>query len=168
MENLSKLDRMIISSLVDKHNCVSYKEIAEELNVTRQTVAKRIKRLMSRGVIKGFRCSIDYTKIGYSITAIILADVKEFNERTIREIQNWIKDKEENVLYWGTITGRWSIFMMAIFRSVEDLENFLMSGRENGPFSRTETSIVMHLYKTIDDWHLHFKNNHSRMRMGET
>lgn len=148
---LDKTDLKIIRRLI-QNGGISYKEIANELGITRQTVAKRIKRLFKKGVITSLHISVDYSKLGYPILALILADMKEFNKSSINKALEWANKQNKSILYWGTISGRWSIFLIAIFRDVLDIEKFLMESREKGIFSKTETSVIMHLYKTPKDW----------------
>jgi len=148
---LDKIDLMIIRKLIQNGN-TPYKNIADELGITRQTVAKRIKRLFEKGIITSLHISVDYSKLGYPILALILADMQEFSRESIQHALEWAEQQNQSILYWGTISGRWSIFLLAIFRDVLDMEKFLMESRERGIFSKTETSVVMHIYKTPKDW----------------
>ncbi len=151
MAELDEIDLHIISKLL-KDAQTPYKDIAKELNITRQTVAKRVKKLIKNGIITGMHCSVDYQKIGYPIMALILANMKAFTEDNIQSALKWAKDNNISILYWGTMTGRWDVFLIAIFRNVREMELFLMRSRENEIFETTETSIIMNLYRRPEEW----------------
>ena len=55
-------------------------EIAEKLNSSAATIAKRIKKLIKLGVIKGFRISTDYSKLGYQFYGAYIKLV-DYNKR---------------------------------------------------------------------------------------
>jgi len=148
---LDDADIYIIKKLLENAN-TSYKDIAKELNITRQTVAKRVKKLTKYGVLTGSHYSIDYEKIGYPIMALILANMTEFNSKSIRSALEWAHKNKISILYWGTITGSWAIMIIALFKTVGEMERFLMSAREEGIFAQTETSIIMNLYRTPESW----------------
>jgi len=151
MMKLDEIDLHIISRLL-KDAQTPYKEIAKELNITRQTVAKRVRKLLKNGIITGVHCVIDYQKIGFPIMALILANMKEFTEKTIQEALKWAKQNNVSILYWGTMTGRWDVFLIVIFRNVREMELFLMKSREMNIFENTETSIIMNLYRRPEEW----------------
>ena len=84
--------------------------------------------------------------------ALILANMKEFTEKTIQEALKWAKQNNVSILYWGTMTGRWDVFLIVIFRNVREMELFLMKSREMNIFENTETSIIMNLYRRPEEW----------------
>jgi Lrp/AsnC family transcriptional regulator, leucine-responsive regulatory protein len=64
----------------------STKAIAKDLNIPRATVHERIKRMMDRGVIKGFTVIPDYTKLGEPVTAFILVSFLSNSTISQREV----------------------------------------------------------------------------------
>ena len=50
----------------------STKAIAKDLAIPRATVHERIKRMLDKGVIKGFTAVPDYAKLGEPVTAFVL------------------------------------------------------------------------------------------------
>ena len=68
---LDDKDRAILNEL-EKDSRRSTKSIAKDLNIPRATVHERIRRMMERGIIKGFTVVPDFGKLGEPVTAFIL------------------------------------------------------------------------------------------------
>jgi Lrp/AsnC family leucine-responsive transcriptional regulator len=49
----------------------SFKSLAAEVGLTAPACAERVRRLKERGVIKGYRAEVDWTKLGFPISAVI-------------------------------------------------------------------------------------------------
>jgi transcriptional regulator, AsnC family len=139
---MDTVDRKLLIELL-KDSRVSLRKLAEEMNVSPATLHNRLFRLVQEGVIKGFTALIDYSKLGYTLTSIIMAKVDgkhlvEFE----REIANL-----DNVIAVYDIVGEYDVAVIAKFRSVEDLDNFLKSLLKNPKVERTHTSIVLNVVK---------------------
>ncbi|BCU71373.1 Lrp/AsnC family transcriptional regulator [Stygiolobus caldivivus] len=139
---IDTVDRKLLIELL-KDSRVSLRKLAEEMNVSPATLHNRLFRLVQEGVIKGFTALIDYSKLGYSLTSIIMAKVDgkhlvEFE----REIANL-----DNVILVYDIVGEYDVAIVAKFRNVEDLDNFLKSLLKNPKVERTHTSIVLNVVK---------------------
>ncbi|WP_049922300.1 Lrp/AsnC family transcriptional regulator [Halopiger djelfimassiliensis] len=68
---LDAIDREILYALQEEARNLSSSEIAERTDASSSTVRKRIQRLESEGVIKGYSANIDYTKSGYPIRMLL-------------------------------------------------------------------------------------------------
>jgi DNA-binding Lrp family transcriptional regulator len=64
-------DRVILHALQEDARNLSSDEIAERAGVAGSTVRKRIQRLESGGVIKGYSAEIDYQKSGYPLRMLL-------------------------------------------------------------------------------------------------
>ncbi|MEW6103939.1 MAG: hypothetical protein AB1630_09045 [bacterium] len=53
---------------IEKH---PFKRIAKELGISEKEVIEKIKNLKDEGIIRFFRASIDYRKIGYSVNVLL-------------------------------------------------------------------------------------------------
>jgi DNA-binding Lrp family transcriptional regulator len=139
---IDTVDRKLLIELL-KDSRVSLRKLAEEMNVSPATLHNRLFRLVQEGIIKGFTALVDYSKLGYTLTGIIMAKVDgkhlvEFE----REIANL-----DNVVAVYDIVGEYDVAVIAKFRSVEDLDNFLKSLLKNPKVERTHTSIVLNVVK---------------------
>jgi DNA-binding Lrp family transcriptional regulator len=68
---LDAVDREILHALQDEARNLSSSDIAERTDASSSTVRKRIQRLESEGIIKGYSANIDYTKSGYPIRMLL-------------------------------------------------------------------------------------------------
>ncbi|APW96852.1 transcriptional regulator [Halobiforma lacisalsi AJ5] len=68
---LDAVDQEILYALQEEARNLSSSEIAERTDASSSTVRKRIQRLESEGVIKGYSANIDYTKSGYPIRMLL-------------------------------------------------------------------------------------------------
>ncbi len=70
MDEYDELDKRIIE-LLCKSSQGSYRHFAKELGVHPTTLIQRIKNLESRGVITGYRASIDYMALGFDYMGVV-------------------------------------------------------------------------------------------------
>lgn len=82
---LDDKDRAILTEL-QKDARRSTKAIAKDLNIPRATVHERIKRMMDKGIIKGFTVVPDYSQLGEPVTAFILISFLPNNDVSQREL----------------------------------------------------------------------------------
>jgi len=67
---IDEADRKIIEALI-KDGRMSLKELAVVAGLSSPGVSERIRRLLERGIIRGFTADIDPKAIGYSLQAIV-------------------------------------------------------------------------------------------------
>lgn len=70
-EEIDDVDRAILYALQEDARNMSSGDIAERTGTSDSTVRKRIRRLESDGVIKGYSASIDYQKSGYPLRMLL-------------------------------------------------------------------------------------------------
>jgi len=70
-EEIDDTDREILYALQDDARNISSGEIAERTGTSGSTVRKRIQRLESEEVIKGYSADIDYQKAGYPLRMLL-------------------------------------------------------------------------------------------------
>jgi len=68
---LDDVDREILRALQEEARNLSSAEIAERTAASSSTVRKRIQRLESEGIIKGYSADIDYQKSGYPLRMLL-------------------------------------------------------------------------------------------------
>ncbi len=118
----------------------SSRKLAHELHVSSgNTIATRVKRLHSEGVLKGYHASVDFEKLGYGITAIteILVSKGKLLEME-REIA-----KLPGVCAVYDVTGEIDGIVIAKFHGREELSHFT-KGLLAMPFvERANTHVVL-------------------------
>ncbi|MCX8171399.1 MAG: Lrp/AsnC family transcriptional regulator [Candidatus Bathyarchaeota archaeon] len=78
--DIDDVDREIIRMLQEDAR-ISFKRIAEKLNLSEATIFTRVKKLLKKNVIKGFTAIVSPEKVGKNITAFVLinADPKKLH-----------------------------------------------------------------------------------------
>jgi Lrp/AsnC family transcriptional regulator, regulator for asnA, asnC and gidA len=138
--DLDPLDYKILKILVEDSN-LPYTEIGQRLDVSGGTVHVRMKKMESLGIVKGAQLLIDYSKIGWDITAFlgIYLDKSSLYEDVAKQLE--AIPEVVNIHY---TTGIYSIFAKIICRDTQHLREVLHDKiqRVSG-IQRTETFISL-------------------------
>ncbi|RLF15440.1 MAG: AsnC family transcriptional regulator [Thermoprotei archaeon] len=121
----------------------SLRDIAKELGLSPATVHNRVRRLIEEGVIKSFSPIIDYSKLGYDLTALILLQAEGSH---LVEVENEVA-KLENTCAVYDITGEFDIAVIARFKSRDALNKFIKRLLKIPHVKRTSTSMVLNVVK---------------------
>ena len=70
-EEIDDIDRAILYALQEDARNISSGDIAERAGTSGSTVRKRIQRLESDGVIKGYSAEVDYQRSGYPLRMLL-------------------------------------------------------------------------------------------------
>jgi Lrp/AsnC family transcriptional regulator, regulator for asnA, asnC and gidA len=138
--DLDDVDKKILSLLMENAN-TPYTEIAKKIHVSGGTVHVRMGKLEEMGVVTGSSLTIDYTKLGYDISAFlgIYLDKSSLYD----EVANQLKEIPEVVDAHYT-TGIYSIFAKIICRDTAHLRDILHDKIQKiGGIQRTETFISL-------------------------
>jgi DNA-binding Lrp family transcriptional regulator len=123
--SLSEKDLLLLEKLqVDCRK--SLKEIAKEVGMPMSTVHEKIKRFEKTGVIKSYRAMLNEKKLGFGVTAFIMASTKYFGGG--KNFQREIGEKVASlphVLETHTISGDWDLIIKVKFRNVHELGKFV-------------------------------------------
>jgi Lrp/AsnC family transcriptional regulator for asnA, asnC and gidA len=138
--DLDPLDYKILEILVANAN-LPYTEIGQRLDVSGGTVHVRMKKMESLGIVKGAQLLIDYSKIGWDISAFlgIYLDKSSLYEDVAKQLE--AIPEVVNIHY---TTGIYSIFAKIICRDTQHLREVLHDKiqRVTG-IQRTETFISL-------------------------
>ena len=141
-KKLDPVDLQIIRAL-EEDSRVSLRKLALKLALTPNILHNRIKNLEKEGIIRGYVPIVDATKMGYSLTAIIMIQVEGGH---LREIENEIA-KESNVLSVYDITGEFDAVVFAKFRDNASLNSFLKKLLSERFIKRTATLVALNAVK---------------------
>lgn len=139
---MDEVDLRIIEQLL-KDGRKSYREIARELGLSVATVHNRVKRLQAEGVIKGFAPIMDYSRLGFDLTALILLQAEGAHLVEVEE--EVAKLKEACAVY--DVTGEFDVAVVARFKSREALNRFIKRILKIPFVKRTSTSMVLNVVK---------------------
>ncbi len=139
---LDELDTKILK-LLSKNSKLSYRQIASFLNISTNTVIKRIRNLEKEGIIKRYTIEVNQEKIGYDLFAIIEITV---SKGKLVEVEKEIA-KKENVCAVYDVTGLTDAFIVAKFRNRKELNDFVKSLLSMPYIERTNTHLVLNIFK---------------------
>ncbi|WP_440059741.1 Lrp/AsnC family transcriptional regulator [Thermogladius sp. 4427co] len=139
---LDELDKMILE-ILREDSSKSLKEIAEKTSKPVSTIYDRIKKLVKLGIIKRFTIEIDYSKLGYTIKALILLNV---DGKHILEVESDIS-KHPNVEAVYDITGEFDVAVIASFKEIKELDEFVKWLLRHPYIRQSRTSIVFRISK---------------------
>ncbi|MDI9645832.1 MAG: Lrp/AsnC family transcriptional regulator [Archaeoglobales archaeon] len=142
MSKIDEIDLLILKELQEDAR-KSLKEIAERVGVAEGTVYNRINKMKKMGVIKKFIPVVDFSILGYDLTAVI-GVVAEGGH--LEEIEEQIA-KYKNVTAVYDVTGEFDILIVARFRDRESLDKFVkkIGGMKN--VTKTYTMLVLNVVK---------------------
>ncbi|MGZ4680498.1 MAG: Lrp/AsnC family transcriptional regulator, partial [Ilumatobacteraceae bacterium] len=119
---------------------ISWRELADTVNMAPSSVADRVRRLESSGAIRGYRANIDPASLGRNVRAVIDvslpagADPAEFEGRLSE------RDEVELALY---VTGPADYTVIVDCVGAEGLDAFIRWLKAEGGVARTESKFVL-------------------------
>ena len=150
-EAIDDVDRAILYALQEGARNTSSGDIAERTGTSDSTVRKRIQRLESDGVIKGYSAEVDYQRSGYPLRMLLYctASIPERGELLpkILEIDGVISVQE-------LVTGEQNLLVTAVGESDDDItpvaqelldmgltvaDEVLVRSHERTPFGRFDS-----------------------------
>ena len=112
------IDREILYALQEEARNLSSSEIADRTEASSSTVRKRIQRLESEGVIKGYSADVDYQESGYPLRMLLFctAPIPERGELidAILEIPGVVSVQE-------LVTGEENLLVTAVGETDDDI-----------------------------------------------
>jgi DNA-binding Lrp family transcriptional regulator len=139
---LDELDVLILERLL-KDSRKSLRSIAREIGTPTSTVHERVRRMVKMGIIKKFTAELDTKVLGMDVTALILVSVEG---AYITEVEKALSAFEQVIAVYD-ITGEFDVAVIAKFRSIDELNNFIKAVLKMPHVKRTVTSIAFNVVK---------------------
>ncbi len=139
---LDPADKIILRELLSDSR-KSIRRISRKIGIPSSTIYDRIKKLEKNRVIRKYTIVLDEKKLGYTVKALILINV---DGKKIREVEEEIA-RNPNVQVVLDITGEFDIAVIAVFRSIEELDKFVKSLLKMPAIRQTRTSIAFRTIK---------------------
>jgi DNA-binding Lrp family transcriptional regulator len=140
--DVDDIDRNIIR-LLQEDSRKSFNKIAESLGIAVGTAYNRVKTLEDKGILKGYTIIVDPTKLGYSLTALILIQA---DGRYLSEVEKELAKLDEVISIYD-ITGDYDIAVVARFMNRATLNSFIKSTLKMPHVSKTVTNVVLNVVK---------------------
>ena len=135
---LNETDMKILQVLLEDAR-FSSRQIAKRVGVSVGTVLSRIKRMEEDGLIKGYSVLMDHEKLGFELTVVMEITV---SKGRLVEMENEIA-KMSNVCSVYDVTGLTDAFLVAKFKSREELGRFTKRLLALPYIERTNTHVVL-------------------------
>lgn len=135
---LSETDIKILQILLEDAR-FSSRQIAKKVGVSVGTVLSRIKKMEEEGLIKGYSVIMNHEKLGYELTVVMEVTV---SKGRLIEMENEIA-KISNVCSVYDVTGLTDAFIVAKFKSREELGKFTKRLLSLPYIERTNTHVVL-------------------------
>ena len=142
MTDIDKTDVEIVKRL-EKEGRASFREIAEDLDVSEGTVYNRVKKMQKEGIIKGFSARSDSMKLGKDLVAVIGLRVDGGH---LVEVEQELA-KEEAVRCVYDVTGEYDAILIGRFETRTNLNDFVKNILSIDYVERTATHIVLNVVK---------------------
>jgi Lrp/AsnC family transcriptional regulator, regulator for asnA, asnC and gidA len=137
---IDNIDLRILALLMDNAD-IPYTDIAKKVFVSGGTVHVRMKKMEEMGIVKGSSLSIDYSKLGYDITAFlgIYLEKSSYYDQAANDLVNI--PEVVNVHY---TTGNYSMFVKLVCKDTNHLRQVLHDKIQKvSGIQRTETFISL-------------------------
>ncbi len=132
------LDTRLLAEL-QKDARRSNRQIAEALGVSASTVGARLKDLEERGVIRGYRATIDYGRLGLGLVAV--TRIKARGEALPRIVKALTEHPSLTHVY--EITGDFDVMVIGRFANETEMNREIKSMLGLPGIEGTNTSVVL-------------------------
>lgn len=119
MRKLDLVDRKILLEL-DTNARASFSEIGKKLNIGKNNVQYRIKRLVEDRVIKKFVTQFSLGKLGLSLGKIYL-QLAGLTKKTETELYDYLL-KDKRIIWVAKTEGRWDLMLGAYVQNIKQLD----------------------------------------------
>jgi Lrp/AsnC family transcriptional regulator for asnA, asnC and gidA len=137
---IDKTDYQILSLLLNDAS-IPFTDIAKKLNVSGGTIHVRMKKMEQMGIVKGTQLNIDFSKLGYDITAFIgiYLEKSSFYDQAAKGLM-----QIPEVVNLHYTTGNYSMFLKIVCRDTLHLREVLHDKLQKVQgIQRTETFISL-------------------------
>ncbi len=138
---MDDLDRRIILALCNNGR-EKISTIARKLGVPTTTAQERLKRLESRGIIKGYSALIDPTQLGFFVQALVGLSLNRHETNKIRSFEKAVQ-RVSRVKACYHVSGRFDYILHVVAKDLDDLGSLVKTQIAGLPdFGRCETFII--------------------------
>jgi len=142
--SLDSKDIEMLKILADDARLPAFR-IAEQVNLSADAVAYRLKKMINAGYISGFIPAINYSLLGYSVYAVLM-DVRGItNEAKLKEFFN----TDKNILWAVKTIGKYNLLFYITSKVPEGVHETILNLRNHFPemIRGYETFIASEEYK---------------------
>ncbi len=120
---LDQIDHKILRHLQENAR-ITNAELAEKVGLSPTPCLRRLRRLESDGVIRGYHTEVNREALGVNVTVIILVKLEREDDKTLRDFEAAIKQRPE-VMECYLVTGKFDYFVRVVIPTLAAYETFL-------------------------------------------
>ena len=120
---LDQIDRKILHHL-QQNARITNADLAEKVGLSPTPCLRRLRRLESEGIIKGYHTEINREALGVGVTVVILIKLEKEDEASLRAFEAEISTRDE-VMECYLVTGKFDYFLRVIIPTLTAYEAFL-------------------------------------------
>jgi Lrp/AsnC family leucine-responsive transcriptional regulator len=136
---IDDLDTRIIAILRNDGR-ISWRELAERVHLAPSSVADRVRRLETRGVITGYSAQVDPAAMGRTVRAVVDVSLVPGDEADAFEARLLQRDEVVMAAY---VTGSADYTIVAECVGAEGLDTFVRWVRADTAVGRTESKLML-------------------------
>jgi Lrp/AsnC family transcriptional regulator for asnA, asnC and gidA len=142
IKNMDNVDLQIINLL--QEDCrLSFNKIANKIGISAGTAFNHVKNLEKNGILKSYTVNIDPSKVGYSLTAIVLIQVEGGH---LQDVEDKIANLP-NVIAVYDVTGDYNAVVITKFKDGAGLNTFIKNLLAIPHVRRTVTNVALSVIK---------------------
>ena len=120
---LDQIDHKILRHLQENAR-ITNAELADKVGLSPTPCLRRLRRLESDGIVRGYRAEINREALGINVTVIILVKLEREDDKTLREFEEEIRKRDE-VMECYLVTGKFDYFVRVVVPTLSVYEEFL-------------------------------------------
>jgi Lrp/AsnC family leucine-responsive transcriptional regulator len=132
---MDALDLRILATL-DTDPRRPYADLAREFGISQPTVADRVRRLESRGIVRGAMLCVDHARLGFNVSAFVRLRAAPARKRGLTDAARAMPQ----VIEMHSVTGDDCMIARVVARTVEELAEIL---QRLSMFADSRTSVVL-------------------------
>ncbi|MDK2123073.1 Lrp/AsnC family transcriptional regulator [Parachitinimonas caeni] len=136
---MDRIDREILGRLT-KDARLSYRELGEQVHLSANAVAERVRRLQLAGAIRGFHADLDLAALGWPLQALV--DVKLRPGVSATQFESMLK-LIPGVLGAQLLTGTFDYLLRVACADQQDLVRVVEALRETAGAQETYSRLIL-------------------------
>ncbi len=120
---LDQIDQQILQHLQENAR-ITNAELAEKVGLSPTPCLRRLRRLETEGIIKGYHAEVNREALGVNVTVVTLVKLEREDDRTLKDFEAHIKKRPE-VMECYLVTGKFDYFIRVVIPSLAAYDAFL-------------------------------------------
>ena len=159
LEIIAKMSKKLEKTTMDRYDIeilhqlvsdgrMSVNDLSATVHLSQTPVARRLKKLEEKGIIKGYTALIDEKKLGFAFSVFVSVRLERQIDEELARFEARIEQLPEVVDCW-LMTGNHDYLLRVVTRDIEDFEKFLVGQLTKiGGISSIESSIPLRCVKS--------------------